>query len=66
MVPSTCAALVQARTSLNAQIDAAVAAINASTLSASQKATVIAQLQALRAQGNAQIDQALAACRAAV
>jgi hypothetical protein len=66
VVPSTCAALVQAQTSLNAQIDAAIAAVNGSTLSASQKATVIAQLQAVRAQGNAQIDQALAACRNAV
>jgi len=51
-----------ARVQFNAQVDAAIAAVNASSLSTAQKASVVAQLQAVRAQGNAQIDQALAGC----
>lgn len=63
---SQCAQLQQARAQFNAQVDASVAAINASGLSAGEKAAVIAQLQAVRAQGNARIDQAVAACASPV
>lgn len=59
---SQCAQLQAARAQFNAQIDATIAAVNASTLTAAQKAAVVARLEEVRAQGNAQIDEALAAC----
>jgi hypothetical protein len=57
----TCTQLQQTKAAFNAQIDALIAAIDASNLPGAQKAGIIAQLEAIRAQGNAQFDAALAA-----
>jgi hypothetical protein len=56
-----CATLLAAKARFNAQITAIETSISRS-LSGSQRAAALAQLEAARAQGNAQFDQFLAGC----
>jgi hypothetical protein len=59
---SACDKARLAKTAFNAQIDANIAAVNASGLSSADKAAAIARLNAIRDQGNAQLDAQLANC----
>jgi hypothetical protein len=65
-VPSqdACASQVQSRAQANAQIDATEARLRQS-LTGSQLAAAIAQLEAARALGNSQFDAAIIGCRGA-
>ncbi len=61
-VLSACDKARLAKTAFNAQIDANIAAVNASNLSSAEKSAALARLAAIRSQGNAQLDAQLANC----
>jgi hypothetical protein len=60
-VVGQCATIRAARTQLNAQITAIEASLSQSVPS-DQRPAIVAQLEAIRAQGNTQLDALLASC----